>query len=152
MTRGRRSVASGITLLCAIVTAVSFMRGLKAQTTATTVWDGVYTSEQADRGQLIYDRRCAECHQDDLSGGGDEGAAALRGADFVGRWNNMPLAALFRKIERSMPKSRPGSLTPNATADVIAFLLRKNQMPASNSEMSGDAAKLEGIAMTEKAR
>ena len=33
----------------------------------TTVWAGVYSAEQARRGERIYQRRCKKCHRDDLS-------------------------------------------------------------------------------------
>jgi mono/diheme cytochrome c family protein len=40
---------------------------LFAQTT-TSVWTGVYTTEQATRGTDLYQRVCSECHGDDLEG------------------------------------------------------------------------------------
>jgi mono/diheme cytochrome c family protein len=33
-----------------------------------TVWDGVFTREQADRGEKLYADRCARCHGDTLQG------------------------------------------------------------------------------------
>ena len=34
-----------------------------------TVWDGVYTEEQATRGRADYLKACASCHAADLRGG-----------------------------------------------------------------------------------
>ena len=42
-----------------------------------TVWDGVYTEEQAKRGAEVYAEKCAMCHGDSL--GGVESAPALTG-------------------------------------------------------------------------
>ena len=33
-----------------------------------TVWDGVYTREQAQRGEKLYEQECGRCHGDDLTG------------------------------------------------------------------------------------
>src|SRR5438105_2221469 len=112
------------------------MRHVSAQTSAAaakTVWDGVYLSAQANRGQDSYDKKCASCHQDDLTGGGDEGAAVLRGADFFAQWNNKTVGDLYRAISLGMPKDAPGSLSPEAAADLVSFLLKKNQIPASDT-------------------
>ena len=43
-----------------------------------TIWDGVFTEEQAGRGQKIYVVSCAPCHKTDLLG--DSGTPALAGA------------------------------------------------------------------------
>ena len=117
-----------------------------------TVWEGVYTSEQANRGQGVYDASCAECHHDDLAGGGDEGASPLVGADFLARWNNRPLADLFGAVADGMPKSAPGSLKPDEYADVISFLLKKSLIPASDAALAADPASLGEILFTEKPR
>jgi len=140
-----------------ITVALLFAAGLlltvaSAQKAKTTAWDGVYTSEQANRGQDVYDKRCAECHQDDLAGGGDESAAPLRGPEFFARWNDKSLADIYRKIEESMPKTAHGSLGPRATVDVIAFLLKKNQFPASDAELPPDHDRLESIVISDKPR
>ena len=34
-----------------------------------TVWDGVYTTEQAERGRLEYVNHCQRCHGVDLADG-----------------------------------------------------------------------------------
>ena len=49
-----------------------------------TVWDKVYTAEQATKGKVEYDNFCSGCHVKDLSGrdGGGEGPE-LAGAAFT---------------------------------------------------------------------
>ncbi len=34
-----------------------------------SVWEGVYTKEQAQRGLAAYRENCAKCHGDNLGGG-----------------------------------------------------------------------------------
>ena len=48
-----------------------------------TVWDGIYTDEQADRGESLYQDACASCHGQDLSGG--QMVPELIGGEFT--WN-----------------------------------------------------------------
>jgi hypothetical protein len=97
-----------------MVLMVTFIAGASAQVGKKTVWDGVYTSEQANRGEETYDARCTGCHRDDLSGGGD-GAAVLRGADFFARWNDKTVGALRDAViisggYHSQPSYRPEAL------------------------------------------
>jgi mono/diheme cytochrome c family protein len=129
-----------------------FIGGASAQVGKKSIWDGVYTSDQANRGQEIYDKRCTECHQDDLSGGGDEAAPVLRGADFFARWNDKTVADLFQKISGSMPRTAPGTLSPSATNELIAFILKKNQIPASDAPLPVESAKLQQIVITDQPR
>jgi mono/diheme cytochrome c family protein len=100
---------------------------------ARTVWSGVFTTAQADRGGAVYAQSCANCH-----GGGLEGAdmsPALAGAAFMASWNDLTLGDLFERIRISMPADRPGTLSRQQMADVIAFLLRANQFPAGATEL-----------------
>src|SRR5262245_57311819 len=58
-----------------------------------TLTSAVFTEQQAERGREIYERVCAFCHRTDLSGN-EDGAPALRGAAFLKRWSDRPLADL----------------------------------------------------------
>lgn len=119
-----------------------------AQSPQRTVWDGVYTPAQAARGQDVYDKSCGECHQADLSGGGDEAAAVLKGPDFFARWQGRSVGDLVNTISRSMPKTAPGSLSAEAYVEVVSFLMRKNLVPAAETELSPDERVLGQIAIT----
>src|SRR5258706_406718 len=73
-----------------------------------SVWDGVYSAEQAKRGQTISGEECARCHSESLGGG--ENAPALAGEAFLARWQDMTLGDLFEKIRTTMPTDSPGRL------------------------------------------
>src|SRR5262245_3381785 len=66
---------------------------------ARSVWDGVYSAEQAERGKFTFDRACASCHAPDLRGAGDA-TLALTGPGFLGHWNGHPLSDLYLKVGR----------------------------------------------------
>ena len=71
-----------------------------AQGTAT-ILDGVYTTQQAARGQDAYRDYCVSCHE-----GIDQEGPDLKGSAFVDRWREDELNVLFSKISTSMPGNR----------------------------------------------
>jgi len=126
------------------------VRGVSAQQ-PKTVWDGVYTAEQAKRGQESYKQVCGHCHRDDLTGGGSEaGAPALAGPIFTVRWRDQPLADMFVTIGTTMPKNKPDSVMPNIIVDIVSFILKANDMPAGQKELPPNLETLKGILVTEK--
>ena len=97
------------------------------------MWDGVYTEEQAKRGETVYSKECAACHGDLLTGG--ESAPPLTGGVFQANWNGLTLGDLFDRIRKTMPLSKPGRLTREQDADVLAFMLSVNKFPAGKTEL-----------------
>lgn len=113
------------------VLAQAVARGA-AQTTRS-VNDGVFTAEQAKRGEATYAQECASCHGADLNGDGF--APPLAGADFSSNWNDLSVGDLFERIRISMPPTGPGKVTDQGKADIIAFLLDANKYPAGTTEL-----------------
>jgi mono/diheme cytochrome c family protein len=121
------------------------------QAARKTVWDGVYSAEQAVRGQQLYKDHCGYCHRDDLTGGGSEaGAPALKGPLFTIRWREQPLADVFVTIGTTMPQDKPDTLTPQIVIDIVSFLLRSNNMPPGPSELPPDLEQLKAVFMEYK--
>jgi len=108
-----------------------------------SVWDGVYTEDQAKRGQEAYAAECSGCHQPDL--GGDGFAPGLSGPEFASAWNDLSVGALFDRIRQSMPPSNPGGVPPASKVDIIAFILQSNKMPAGTTELPKEAEALKQI-------
>jgi mono/diheme cytochrome c family protein len=115
---------------------------LRAQS-ARSVWDGVYTSDQAKRGATLYAANCASCHGTELNGG--ESAPALTGGDFLSNWNGLTLGDLFDRIRVSMPADRPGRLSREQDADVIAYMLSVGQFPSGKTELEHQTEPLKQI-------
>jgi mono/diheme cytochrome c family protein len=106
---------------------------------AHSVWDGVYTAAQAERGAVKYRQECVMCHGQELEGNGE--APPLTGR-FIPDWAGTPLADLFEKIQTTMPLFAPASLSAADTADILAFILQANNFPAGTGELqAGDALK-----------
>jgi mono/diheme cytochrome c family protein len=122
-----------------------------AQGARKTIWEGVYTRNQAARGELAYRQTCGYCHGLDLGGSEVAGELApeLEGAFFLLRWDG-PLSQLFIKIDDDMPKDAPGTVTSEAASDIVGYLLSKNDAPAGESELPPDREKLKEILVTKK--
>jgi mono/diheme cytochrome c family protein len=108
-----------------------------------TVWDAVYTKEQADRGQKLYNEQCGRCHGDGLTG--VESAPPLTGARFADNWEGTPLGDLFERMRMSMPEDKPGSLSRAQNADILAYMLRVNGFPAGEKVLNAEAGALSQI-------
>jgi cytochrome c len=118
-------------------------------------------SGTAATGAPVYAAKCASCH-----GANGEGIAPnpkLVGreprnftfADSVGYvktiGNYWPYATtLYDYIRRAMPQSAPGSLTPDETYGVIAFLLAKNEVIPNDQVI--DATSLPNVVMPSRDR
>ena len=112
-------------------------------TTPRSVWDGVYTEEQASRGERLSAEHCAPCHGQTLAG--VESAPALVGYVFNGNWEGFALEDLFDRIRVSMPQDVPGSLSRQQNVDVVAYLLRAGQFPAGDRELVAEGNALAQI-------
>jgi len=123
-----------------IVSLVVLQALILASAQGKTTLDGVYSEAQAARGEKVYAASCASCHGDDLSGGGQ--TPPLSGQEFNSDWNDLSMGDLYDRTHLSMPADKPGSLTPEQTVDVIAFLLKKGSFPAGQADLPTDTAAL----------
>jgi len=114
-----------------------FVIALGAQAPTTSVKAGVYTAAQADRGQALYRSKCASCH------------APNRFTDdfFYTSFAGKPLWEMFDVISDSMPEDNPGSMKKEEYADVIAYLLKLNNLPTGSTELPIDKDALSAILM-----
>jgi mono/diheme cytochrome c family protein len=129
----------------AVVFAMSV--GVAAQVappaTVTSVWSGVYNDDQAKRGEVVANKLCTSCHGPELSGG--EAGPTLVGLEFIGNWNNLTVADFYDRVNATMPADAPGTLTPQQTSDVAAYVFKLNKYPAGKTELPTDLAALKGI-------
>ena len=115
----------------------------RAQDSQRTVWDGVYTGDQAKRGEAAYVEACSNCHGRTLEGA--DMTPALTGGAFMANWDGLTVGDLFDRIRISMPADRPGSLSRQEDVDVIAYILRFNQFPAGKEELPREVLVLKQI-------
>jgi mono/diheme cytochrome c family protein len=142
-------VVAAAVAVCAVYTnQTSASAAAQAPAKAATVADGVFSADQAKRGQTKYTQACSTCHQADLSG--SDQAPALVGGDFVDRWDGQSVADLADRIRTSMPADDVGSLTTPMSVDIVAYVLQTNGFPAGAEEMKPDRAALKAVMIKKK--
>lgn len=120
---GALALALGGGTLFAATSALSF-------DPPVTVWTGVYTDAQADRGQATFvSRGCSGCHAPDMTG--TPGGPGLVRGGFPLLWYDKSVGEFMDWIVANMPPGNPGSLAPSEYVDIIAQILRANGFPAS---------------------
>jgi len=122
---------------------------LAAQNDGSSVWAGVFTEEQAQRGMDRYQQECSPCHLDDLLGDGI--APALVGSPFSFRWSDLSVGDMLVAIRTTMPQGAPASLSSQAYVDIVSYLLQRNEFPAGDTELPTDSDALDSILITEEA-
>ena len=134
MTRRKvRAVVAAAALTAAAV-------GVNAQE-KKSVWDGVYSEEQATRGKDEYEYNCGNCHIHDLSGDSIKDVPALAGPDFMAKWSGKSLKELLDYIATNMPQDSRGTLGGKTYADITAYVLKVNTFPAG-AEALADSPRL----------
>jgi mono/diheme cytochrome c family protein len=112
-----------------------------------SVNEGVYTADQAKKGEGLYKEQCAACHGDNLEGSGP--MPPLAGKDFLANWTGKTLGDLYEKTQTTMPATAPGTLTPEQTADIVAFILSKDNFPTGAAALEGKTEPLAQIKIEE---
>lgn len=123
----------------ALTVLLVFGVGLRAQD-APRIWQGVYTTAQADRGKAVFNTTCLRCHGEDLSG---NTAPALKGDRFQSSWGGDVVESLFAKVRDTMPPNFGTILDDQVKLDIITYILQINGFPAGATELlvgSGDLA------------
>lgn len=113
-----------------------------------SVWSGVYSKDQAARGQKTYNSLCARCHGEALLGGED--SPPLVEKDFLEKWNQKSVGALVDFTKKTMPSDGPGKLSRRQCVDIISYLLSANGFPAGAGELEPDTSDLNEILILPK--
>lgn len=138
-----RYLAASAVLFVAAVNSAAF-----SQAPGKSVWDGVYADAQSKRGEELSKKSCVSCHGEGLAG--SDLAPALKGEDFKGAWSGRTTAELFEKIQTTMPADLAGSLKPEQSADLVAYIFKVNEYPAGATELASDMAALQQIKIASK--
>ena len=132
------TVRSGSAILLVAVMSCYIARESAAQpvldTTRSTL-SGVYTEAQAVRGNTVFLGYCRSCHA----------PIEHTGLTFKRQWVGRTVMDMFEYVSQTMPTNDPGSLSAQDNADVVAYLLRLNLMPAGITELPTDGAVLKMI-------
>jgi len=104
----------------------------------TSTLDGIFTADQASRGEGLFNTHCVRCHS----------IREFTGEAYATTWQDGPLSALYVRIANTMPLDQPGSLGTTEATAITAHILAKNGMPAGSESLGGDVARMNGITLS----
>jgi mono/diheme cytochrome c family protein len=132
-------------LLVAVIVLLAAAVDNAQQAPQPRIWQGVYTTAQAERGKATFLVTCQRCHNADLSG--DRGPA-LKAERFMTTWGGGGVNRLFEKIRDTMPPFATSTLDDTTKLDIVTFILQTNGFPTGGKELA--AADLESIDIVAK--
>ena len=97
----------------------------------------LYSAAQAETGQTVYGGECAVCHGATLEG---RVGPALKGEKFASAASDFAVSDVFLVIAEQMPAGKPGTLSHDEYAAIMAYLLKENGYPAGATALSFEAA------------
>ena len=117
---------------------------IRAQSTDSTrqksVLSGVYTEEQAAKGDSEHQANCNACH----------GAENYTGEKWAKNWIGRTAFDLFDQLKTTMPEDNPGGLSAQQYTDIIAYIFKINGLPAGTAVLPADPEALRLIKIEAK--
>jgi mono/diheme cytochrome c family protein len=114
-----------------------------------SIRDGVFTTEQAVRGQIAYTGPCDRCHGYKLDGAPDDPdmlpAPPVAGPKFLRKWNGRTLTALVDYLRATMPANNPGYLPDAELVDIVAYMLSVSGMPPGGETLRPERGTLANV-------
>jgi PQQ-dependent dehydrogenase (methanol/ethanol family) len=94
---------------------------------------GIFSPEQAARGEQVFSANCSGCHA----------SGNYAGQAFQAKWGGFTLGDIYSDISVSMPPANPGGLPPEDYSSIIAFLLRETGYSnAASAQLPADGFQL----------
>ena len=106
-----------------------------AASAMNSVLKGVYTEDQAKKGESTYGKFCVACHE----------AVEHAGDVFEEAWSGRPVFDFFMKIRTTMPDDEPGKLNEQQYTDIVAYMLKLTGYPSGSTALPSDAEKMRAI-------
>ena len=103
--------------------------------------------DQQTRGKAVFVEKCSECHKENLKGTND--SPPLTGDMFWMNWETYSANNLFEQVRTTMPDDNPGGLERQQYVDVVAYILRFNEVPLTG-DLPSDADSLKKIIIKKK--
>lgn len=130
--------------LAAFVIWCSALAALSAQQGGAAAAGG---GDQQARGKTVYLDKCASCHQENLKGSTE--TPPLTGDMFWANWETYSANNLVEQVRTTMPEDNPGSLMRQEYVDIVAYILKTNEVPFTG-DLPMDADSLKKISIKKK--
>ena len=137
-----------VSLILVAALTCGLLASMQSAAGRRSVWIGVYTAAQAERGKAEYERTCIRCHaanfdciQDANLLGDFAPRVSIRGTDFMERWREDTGFSLFTYIKTGMPpRTEPNAkiveFTDQTALDLVAYVFQGNEFPPSDRELT----------------
>jgi mono/diheme cytochrome c family protein len=119
-----------------------------AQPSQRSTADGVFTEEQAKRGEVAYKANCAICHGAELRST-DREVPYLSDKGFKFSWIGKTIAEKFETARDTMPPREEHSLEDQVYLDIVTYILRFNKMPTGSQPLPLNPEALKQIVISE---
>ena len=129
-----------VAALAAFVSWCAVLAVPSAQGTA----DAPAAGDQQTRGKALYLDKCSSCHQENLRGTAE--TPPLAGDAFWMNWDSYNANNLLEQVRTTMPEDDPGALARQAYVDIVAYILKVNEVPMA-SDLPSDADSLKKVAI-----
>ena len=104
-----------------------------------------FTAEQVARGETTYKETCQICHGNRLSNG--QFGTPLKGSFFHNNWKGKTLGELVQQAYENMPPDNKMSMPVQQYAEVIAFILSRNDIAPGETPITDDLEALKQVSL-----
>ena len=129
---------AGLMLLCTTALAQG------QEPAAKSTEKGVFSNEQAKRGETAYNANCVTCHGEELRST-DREVPHLSDKSFKFSWIGKTIGEKFEFVRETMPPKAERSLSDQVYLDIVTYILKFNKVPAGDQELKPDLEILKQI-------
>lgn len=140
-----KTLALAIFVILAFVSGPGAAAAQQPEPVGRSVWDGVYTEQQAARGAIAYSANCSRCHGGQLEGANGK---PLVGDVFWRDFQARTVDYLHAYMSKNMPNGAPATLPADMYLDLTAFILSRNEFPAGPTALSAESGR--GVQIIQK--
>jgi mono/diheme cytochrome c family protein len=112
---------------------------LRAQNDSDRPVSGSFTADQAARGETVFEKSCAACHEKSFH----------TGEKFFFSWKGRTLLDYFKVVKSTMPEDNPAGLPDDDYARVIAYIMTLNGFTPGSDSLRTDSLHLKRIRIGE---
>jgi cytochrome c553 len=134
-------ILTKFTIVCFIL--ICGVGAAHAQEARTSTSAGVFTEEQAKKGAVAYNAKCAVCHGTDLLSTDREVPNLAGSLKFS--WVGKTVGEMFQTVRDTMPPEEKHSLDDQVYLDIVTYILRFHKVPTGNQPLKPDIQVLKQI-------
>ena len=118
-------------------------------TSERTIWDGVFTAEQAAAGGSLYTQYCQGCHG--KTGRGTPGGPGVTGANLNKKWEETSLLDFWTFAHTNMPPGAAGRIgSEQDYVNIVAYIMDMHGAEPGESELVWNEEQLGNIYIVRK--